>query len=123
MTDSFEIEVLGLEDLNNELSEMELKLGENKVVEVSFGTNYGLYVHEDMEASHVNGEAKYLTKAADLEESAVIENFKKLIKIADLGLTLFSCGAMIQRRAQKLVPVDTGNLKGTAMTEVMKDDS
>jgi hypothetical protein len=37
---------------------------ENKsIVEIGFSQNYALYVHEDLEAHHTVGEAKFLEKA------------------------------------------------------------
>lgn len=37
---------------------------DDKVVETGFGAAYAVYVHEDLEAYHDNGQAKYLEQAA-----------------------------------------------------------
>lgn len=45
-----------------------------EVVEVGFNAAYAIFVHEDLEAHHTNGEAKFL-------ENAVKENSQRIVDI------------------------------------------
>ena len=46
---------------------------DDKVVEVGFSAAYALYVHENLEAHHTNGQAKFLETAADEKSGEVVE--------------------------------------------------
>ena len=45
-------------------------------VEIGYTANYAIYVHENMEAAHTNGQAKFL-------ESALRDNQRNIIKIIE----------------------------------------
>lgn len=100
------------------------KQGSGSVVTGYRGVNYAVYVHEDMEAQHPNGgQAKFLEQPARQlkgEFGSLVSNFIKSRKVT-LIEALTMVALRIQRESQKLVPVDTGNLKGSAFTE--KDSS
>lgn len=84
---------------------------------VGYTANYALYVHENKEAKHTAGQAKYLEQPARKlgHELAVIVR-RAMAGGAKLLQALFLAGLRLQRESQKLVPVDTGNLKGSAFT-------
>jgi hypothetical protein len=46
-------------------------------VQVSFSTNYAIYVHEDLEAYHEVGEAKFLERAATEQKPNIIAMVKQ----------------------------------------------
>lgn len=102
-----------------EALERESRRQNNGNVNVGFSASYALPVHEDEEASHrPNQQAKYL-------EQPFREMRKDLMQItinaikggASLIKGLLIAGLALQRASQKIVPVDTGNLKGSAFTE------
>jgi hypothetical protein len=112
--------IIGSEELQNRLGELFYEYGQPiSDVVVGFITNYALYVHEDMVANHPVGQAKYLEQPAR-ELSA--EMGRVVAEALESGIdptrALVMAGMRLQREAQKLVPVDTGNLKGSAFTAV-----
>jgi len=87
---------------------------------VGYTAAYALHVHEDLKMRHKAGrQAKYLEQPA-----RELNNNGELIRIitkaaqrgAKLQQALFMAGMRIQRDSQKLVPIDTGNLRGSAFT-------
>ena len=91
-------------------------------VKVSYATDYAVYVHEDLNANHPNGgQAKYLEQPAREMRPQLAEGVKSDIR---RGLTLeqalLRAGLKLQAASQKLVPVDTGALRASASTEVVK---
>jgi len=89
----------------------------NASVSVGFQTSYAIYVHENLEANHPVGQAKFLEQPAREYQAEIV----RIIRQAWLkGATMLQClmlgGLRLQREAQKLVPVDTGNLKRSAST-------
>lgn len=49
----------------------------NKTVEVGFTAAYAAPVHEDLEATHTNGEAKFLEKSLSRNIKKVLEDVRK----------------------------------------------
>ncbi len=91
----------------------------NPSVLVGYTQQYAIYVHENLEAFHPVGQAKFLEYPAKLlkEELGHIvqDNLKKGRTISQ---ALLIAGLRLQRESQKLVPVDTGALKGSAFTRL-----
>jgi len=110
-------------------------------VVVGYNAAYALYVHENLEmkwagkkrtGKHPDGakakgrywdpqgraQSKFLEQPARENErqiTAIVINTLQAGKTMLEGL--FLGGLFLQRTSQKLVPVDTGNLKGSAFTE------
>ena len=108
----------GLKELNGKLKKLRRKYGGEQDVSVSFGTDYAIYVHENLEAHHTTGEAKYLEKAVLRNIDAAQSMIEKRTQSTNLGLAMYTAGLLIQREAQKLTPVDTGQLKASARTQM-----
>ena len=87
-------------------------------VVVGYATSYALYVHENKEARHEVGQAKYLEEPARTMQPELKRVIRGGVK-SGIGLTksLLIAGQRLQRESQQLVPVDTGSLKGSAFTE------
>lgn len=90
-------------------------------VAVGYEAAYALRVHEDLEAYHPNGQAKYLEQPArelsgSGELAAIVRAAKKRGATTEQALLL--AGLRLQRDSQELVPVDTGNLRASAFTRV-----
>lgn len=90
-------------------------------VHVGYRAAYGIFVHENLEAYHPNGQAKFL-------ETPAREEARNIAKIVHDGLkagltleqALLRGGLYLQGKSQELVPVDTGNLRSSAFTEIVK---
>lgn len=89
----------------------------SKDVIVGYTANYALYVHENLQAHHTNGQAKYLEQPArELKDQLGNIAAKAMKNGAPMDKALFLAGLRLQRDSQQLVPVDTGNLKASAFT-------
>ncbi len=89
---------------------------------VGFTAAYAIYVHENLEAYHPVGQAKFLADAAINNEKQVCELIGNAIdKGKTLAQALLLGGLKLQAEAQKLCPVDTGALKGSAFTKLSTD--
>jgi len=49
-------------------------------VEIGFGTDYGIYVHERTELNHPSGEAKFLENAINARMDGYLERLAKRVK-------------------------------------------
>lgn len=91
-------------------------------VVVSFNTDYAVRVHEDLTMPHPRGgQAKFLEQPArelrgDLQDQ-IREDIKDGISVEQ---ALMNAGLVLQSVAQSLVPVDTGLLKASAQTKIVK---
>jgi hypothetical protein len=108
--------LLGADRLRVKLKKLELKHGPVSY-SVGYTANYALRVHEDLNMNHTNGQAKYL-------EQPFRENHKRIqqivrttaVKTKSISSGLAIAGLFVQKESQKLVPVDTGNLRASAFT-------
>ncbi len=83
------------------------------------GASYGIFVHENLEAHHTVGQAKFLEQPArenrDKYAQLVVDQLKKG---RTMGQALVIAGMSLQADSQRLVPVDTGNLRASAFTRL-----
>lgn len=87
------------------------------VVRVGYGTNYGLFVHEDLSAHHRVGQAKFLEMPARQMAPELRQYIAQLVQQGmELAQALLLAGLRLQAASQKLVPVDTGQLRASAFT-------
>lgn len=108
-------------NIKNVVSKLkQLKQGKPQTaVAVGYTQRYAIYVHENLEAHHPVGQAKYLEQPArELPLGEIIASNMKAG--ATLEKALLVAGLRLQRDSQKLVPVDTGALKGSAFTRLEK---
>ncbi len=112
--------------------------GESRVsVIVGYTAAYALYVHENIEMKGQGkprrsgrgnywdpagrGQAKFLEEPARKHARTLAEIVRTaLVRGATMLQALFLAGLRLQRESQLLVPVDTGNLKGSAFTREEK---
>jgi len=89
---------------------------------IGYTAEYALYVHEDLEARHKVGKSAQFLMTPYRELVASGEISKILGTAAKHGVplerALYTAGLRIQRESQKIVPVDTGNLRGSAFTRL-----
>jgi len=115
-------EITGFTDLKERLQKLQNEAKESNVtVVVGFTQNYAIYVHENLEARHRVGQAKFLEQPArELAPhfGTVVRDL--LSKGVSMLKALFIVGLRLQRDAQKLCPVLTGALKNSAFTRQEK---
>jgi len=88
---------------------------------VGYTQNYALYVHENLQAHHEVGQAKYLEQPFRQGANELGRMIKEAVaKGASLGQALLLAGLRLQRESQQLVPVDTGALKASAFTRLVE---
>lgn len=90
----------------------------NCVVVVGFTQNYAVYVHENLQAHHPVGQAKFLEQPARQLKSVLPKQVARMLKAGyTLPQALIIAGMRLQREAQLLTPVDTGALRASAFTK------
>jgi len=86
---------------------------------VGYTQEYAIYVHENLEAFHSVGQAKYLEVPFRLRAPGAKDRVMARIAAgATLRDALLVEGLELQRDSQLLCPVDTGALKNSAFTRV-----
>lgn len=110
--------------------------GSTRVV-VGYTAEYAIYVHENIEMKlkgqprpknkgkywdpQGRGQAKFLEEPARRLQPELGRIIGETVKATgDVALGLKMAGLRLQRESQKLVPVNTGNLKNSAFTRVEK---
>jgi hypothetical protein len=115
-------EILNVKSLLRKLEkyERESTRKNNGDVIVGYAASYAVYVHENLEARHKEGKrAKFLEQPFRMLGNGgtiariVVDGMKNGASLIQM---LLVAGMRVQRESQKIVPVDTGNLKGSAFT-------
>lgn len=95
------------------------KVGNTTTAVVGYTQSYGVYVHENMDAHHPVGEAKFLEKPFKLLKRMLFGLITTAVKRGvTLAQAVLMAGLRLQRESQQMVPVDTGALKGSAFTKL-----
>lgn len=90
---------------------------DNVSVVVGFTASYAIYVHENLEAYHKVGQAKYLEQPVRERQAEIGMMARNNVQSGKtLAQALLIAGLFIQREAQLLCPVDMGLLKNSAYT-------
>ena len=89
-----------------------------QAVTVGFTQTYALFVHEDLEARHEPGKtAKYLEGPSRRFEGRIADIIRETFqKTSKMDQALLLGGLFLQRKAQEIVPIDTGALRASAFT-------
>ena len=91
---------------------------------VGYTASYALRVHEDLKAVHPNGQAKYLIEPTHRLQPEVRKIIQEALRRgATLAQAIYAGALLIQRESQLIVPVDSGNLRGSAITQIERDAS
>ncbi len=103
--------------LQNRLTEFQTS--SKGAVIVGYTQAYAVYVHENLEANHPVGQAKFLEQPARMlrRELANIVT-AAMRKKATLIQSLLLAGLRLQRASQMICPVDTSALRNSAFTRV-----
>jgi len=91
--------------------------GRRASVVVGYTAAYALYVHENLEARHPNGQARFLVEPLRRLEGRIAAGLADDVRAGlRLDQALLRQGLYLQAESQRLVPVDTGALKASAFT-------
>lgn len=113
--------VKGLEKLVGQLQQRVAKArrDDGAAASVGYTQSYALYVHEDLQARHPHGKARYLIDPARRLIQEVSDIVSRLLAAGRPMAQALLVGALrIQRESQREVPVDTGALKSSAFTRL-----
>jgi hypothetical protein len=93
-----------------------------RAVVVGYSQAYAIYVHENLEAHHEVGQAKFLEEPlrnlAPVLRQEINDGMRQGMDLEDC---LLKAGFHLQRESQQLVPVDTGALRASAFTGFAED--
>jgi hypothetical protein len=93
--------------------------GKRVIVVVGYSQGYALVVHENLNAFHRVGQAKYLEQPARERASEIGDIVREAMERGQtMERALLFGGLFLQRESQLLVPVDTGALKNSAFTRI-----
>ena len=82
---------------------------------------YAMYVHENLEAYHPNGQAKFLEEPLRQHAKTLTKMTKDyLSKGKTLRQALKLVGEWLLAESKKLVPVDTGALRDSGIVKIIK---
>lgn len=115
------MKIQGITAVKNKLIKLKTKYksadeGE-PIVYVGYTQKYGIYVHENLQAHHPVGQAKFLEQPARSLRNEIGQIVKKVLqKGGSLLQGLYIAGLRLQRESQELCPVDTSALKASAFT-------
>lgn len=88
-------------------------------VVVGYTAPYAIYVHEDLQAHHTNGQAKFLSEPLEVMRYElgllVLRRFKET---RQLEPGLWEAGRLLLTESRSLVPVDTGFLFDSGFVRV-----
>jgi hypothetical protein len=93
------------------------------VVEVGFGTDYAVFVHEDTAARHVTGEAKFLEKALAQRASGFTERLaRRAKKLFEAGVSVAAIDGSTPTSPQDVGPIGPmlGPTRGTLIRHEKK---
>jgi hypothetical protein len=113
------MKIEGVESLKKKMADISVKYGKETrtSVIVGFTQRYALHVHEDKNAYHPVGQAKYLEQPAREFEGELTRMVQQGVSAGlSVELSLVTAGLRLQREAQLLTPVDTSALKASAFT-------
>lgn len=111
--------VQGVQPLRDKMGRYKKRLNPSRLVWVGYEAYYAIYVHENLQAHHPVGQAKFLEEPARAlrGQMAVIIN-NALRTGATLDEAMYMGGLYLQAESQRLCPVDTGFLRNSAFTLV-----
>ncbi len=91
----------------------------NAAVLVGYTASYAIYVHENLEAYHEVGQAKFLEEPARTLRPEIVSIIDQALQAGQsMGDALLLAGLRLQAESQLLCPVDTGNLRASAFTRL-----
>jgi len=114
------MQLSGLNKLQAMLKRLALKAKNAEAsAQVGFTQKYAVFVHENKDAAHLTGQAKFLEIPAKTLQPELRRIIREVYKqTGSMREALLVAGYRLQREAQLLTPVDTSALKASAYTAV-----
>lgn len=106
---------------NGVIAQFRRLLGQTEGVRLSVGYEapYAIHVHEDMEARHRNGQAKFLEQPLRTEMPAMAAGIRARAQAGmPLEENLYIAGQQLLDASKPLVPVRTGFLRDSGFVRV-----
>lgn len=112
--------VKGLEEVIKGLRIRGKRVGKARTeLSVGYSAPYAVYVHEDLEARHERGQAKFLEQPRRHHAERMASMVRAAIaRGASLADALLEAGNFLLVESKKLVPVDTGRLRASGFVKV-----
>ena len=113
--------VLGLKKLVEQLRRKAAEASEadGASVVVGFSAAYALFVHEDTQAHHEVGQAKFLEEPARTQQKKYAGTVSTVMQRGGtMQAALLTAGLALQADSQRLCPVDKGLLRASAFTRL-----
>ena len=89
-------------------------------VEVGYTASYAIYVHENLQAHHPHGQAKFLEAPLRALRGELMQLvLRARMQGRTMAQALLIAGLRLQRESQLLCPIDTGNLRASAFTRLV----
>ena len=137
------VKILNVKKVNRKLQKLGKRYGKPVSVSVGYKAAYALYVHENTAMvlkgtprPKIRGRyrgnywdpkgatSKFLEIPLRRDKNQLVQIVERALEGgATMEQALILAGLFLQRESQMLVPVDTGNLKASAFTEVDKGKS
>lgn len=114
-----------IEGMAKFLSALDDKIAEvgkdaHPAIAVGYSAPYAIFVHENLQARHPNGQAKFLENAIKENETELAKFLEERLQKGDtLSKALFYLGDKLARKSDAKVPVDTGFLKKSRYVKVV----
>lgn len=88
---------------------------------ITYTAPYAVYVHENLEMKHKNGQAKYLEQPLRENASKISKMVKDLMEKEKQSFrtALLIVAHWLLQESKKLVPVDTGKLRDSGETKIV----
>lgn len=110
----------GMRKLGKEIKKIIRKTEPGTVV-VVYEAHYATLVHENVGFPYRNGQPKYLETVYFTRQSEISEIFERVSKKRGLFEGMRMAAKFVLEESQKLVPVDTGNLKNSGKLIAKKE--
>lgn len=91
-------------------------------VVVGYSAEHAIYVHENLQAYHKQGQAKYLEAAFRMYETQMISiaAYSMRSKGKTFAEAQMEAGEFVLEKSKELVPVDTGELRDSGFVRLEK---
>lgn len=117
----FNVKINGIPGIQDLLKKRQTSLGSKVLnsIDIGYTAPYAIYVHEDLQANHTVGQAKFLEQPLRQNIQKVVANVSRAVASGrPLSEALLAEGKRIEILSKQLVPVDTGYLKKSSFVRV-----
>lgn len=112
----------GVDKVIVSIEKMSIKGKKKLTLNIGYEADYAIYVHENLNARHINGRAKFLEKPARMLSKKISDMVKDTLqRKRGLEEGLMKSGNMLLDASKKEVPVDTGNLRDSGFVKVVSE--